>query len=73
MKRCALCGGRLGLISHRHGRLRFCKQVHKSAYLQRRREQQKAEGGRRMCRRPAKTATATGWQAAKSHEERFKY
>jgi len=31
MKRCALCGGRLGLISHRKGLLRFCKLAHKSA------------------------------------------
>ena len=48
MKRCAFCGGRLGLISHREGSLRFCKQAHKSAYLQRQREEQKAESGRRM-------------------------
>ena len=48
MKRCAFCGGRLGLISHRKGGLRFCKQAHKSAYLQRQREQQEAEGRRRM-------------------------
>src|SRR6516165_12687299 len=47
-KRCAFCGGRLGLISHRKGGLRFCKQAHKSAYLQRQREQQEAEGRRRM-------------------------
>jgi hypothetical protein len=58
MKRCALCGGRLGSNFTSTGNLRFCKQVHKSAYLQRRREQQKAEGGRRMwfdflSRRPA--------------------
>jgi hypothetical protein len=38
MKRCAFCGGRLGLISHRKGRLRFCKRVHRLAYLQRQRE-----------------------------------
>jgi hypothetical protein len=43
MKRCAFCGGRLGLISQREGGLRFW-QAHKSAYLQRPREQQKAEG-----------------------------
>ena len=24
MKRCAFCGGRLGLVSHRKGSLRFC-------------------------------------------------
>ena len=48
MKRCAFCGGRLALISHRKGYLRFCKQAHKSAYLQRQREQQVAEGRRRM-------------------------
>jgi hypothetical protein len=58
MKRCAFRGGRLGLISHREGSLRFCKQAHKSAYLQRQREQQEAEGRRRMLfdlltRRPA--------------------
>ena len=47
MKRCAFCGGRLGLVSHREGSLRFCKRVHKLAYLQCQREQQKlkAEGG----------------------------
>jgi hypothetical protein len=44
MKRCAFCGGRLGLISFRKGRLRFCKRVHRLAYLQRQREQQEAEG-----------------------------
>ena len=27
MKRCAFCGGRLGLVSHRKGSLRFCKRV----------------------------------------------
>ena len=48
MKRCAFCGGRLGLISHREGSLRFCKQAHKSADLQRQRQQQKAAGRRRM-------------------------
>ena len=42
MKRCALCGGRLGLISHRKGVLRFCKLAHKTAYIEREREQQKA-------------------------------
>jgi hypothetical protein len=44
MKRCAFCGGRLGLISHRKGRLRFCKRVHRLAYLQRQREQQEVIG-----------------------------
>jgi len=57
MKQCAFCGGRLGLISYQKGNLRFCKQVHKSAYLQRRRHEE-AEGRRRMWfyflhRRPA--------------------
>jgi hypothetical protein len=57
MKRCAFCGGRLGLISHQKGNLRFCKQVHKSAYVQRQRDEV-AEGQRRMWfyflyRRPA--------------------
>ncbi len=42
MKRCAFCGGGLGLISHRKGRLRFCKRTHKAAYLERRRQQQAA-------------------------------
>jgi hypothetical protein len=48
MKRCALCGGRLGLISHRKGVLRFCKLGHKSAYIEREREQQKVEHRRRL-------------------------
>ncbi len=43
MKRCAFCGGGLGLLSHRKGRLRFCKRAHKAAYLERRRQQQAAE------------------------------
>jgi len=47
MKRCAFCGGRLGLISHRKGNLSFCKRVHKSAYLERQREYQRAEDRRR--------------------------
>ena len=42
MKRCAFCGGGLGLISHRNGMLRFCKLAHKSTYIERKREQQKA-------------------------------
>jgi hypothetical protein len=58
MKRCALCGGRLGLISHRKGMLRFCKLAHKSAYIEREREQQNAEHRRKswldfLSRRPA--------------------
>jgi hypothetical protein len=58
MKRCAFCGGRLGLISHRKGNLSFCKRVHKSAYLERQREYQRAEDRRRswldfLSRRPA--------------------
>jgi hypothetical protein len=48
MKRCAFCGGRLGLISHREGNLRFYKQAHKSSYLQRQREQQAAKRQGRM-------------------------
>jgi len=48
MKRCAFCDGRLGLISHRKGGLRFCKQAHKLTYRQRQRELQEAEGRRRM-------------------------
>ncbi len=47
MKRCAFCGGRLGLLSHRKGRFYFCKRVHKTAYLERQREQQEAERQRR--------------------------
>ena len=58
MKRCAFCGGRLGLISHRKGSLRFCKEVHKAAYLERQREHQKVEDRRKswldfLSRRPA--------------------
>jgi hypothetical protein len=48
MKRCAFCGGRLGLISHRKGSLRFCKQVHKSAYLERQREDQKGRRSKKI-------------------------
>jgi len=47
MKRCALCGGPLGLISHREGMLRFCKLAHKTAYIERKREQLKAEQRRK--------------------------
>jgi hypothetical protein len=47
MRRCALCGGRLGLISHRKGTLRFCKLAHKFAYIEREREQQNAEQRRK--------------------------
>jgi hypothetical protein len=32
VKRCAFCDGRLGLISHRQGKLRFCKKAHGRAY-----------------------------------------
>jgi hypothetical protein len=58
MKRCALCGGRLGLISHRKGSLRFCRRMHKSDYLERQRERQNAEDRRKswfdfLARRPA--------------------
>jgi hypothetical protein len=58
MKRCAFCGGLLGLISHRKGSLRFCKLVHKSAYLERQREHKEAENRRKswvdfLSRRPA--------------------
>jgi hypothetical protein len=48
MRRCAFCDGRLGLISHRKGILRFCKLVHKSAYAEREREQQKVEHRRKL-------------------------
>ena len=47
MKRCALCGGPLGLILHREGMLRFCKLAHKTAYIERKREQLKAEQRRK--------------------------
>jgi hypothetical protein len=47
MRRCAFCGGRLGLISHRKGSLRFCKRVHKLAYFERQREHKVAEDRRR--------------------------
>jgi len=48
MKRCALCGGHLGLISHRKGKFRFCKLAHKFLYIEREREQQRAEHRRRL-------------------------
>jgi hypothetical protein len=48
MKRCALCGGHLGLVSHRKGMLRFCKLAHKFLYIERAREQQRAEHRRRL-------------------------
>jgi hypothetical protein len=48
MKRGAFCGWRFGLISYRKGRLRFCKQVHKSTYFQQQREQQKIEDRRQF-------------------------
>jgi hypothetical protein len=58
MKRCAFCGGALGLISHRKGSLRFCKRVHKSAYFERQGEHKVAEDRRKswldfLSRRPA--------------------
>jgi hypothetical protein len=58
MRRCAFCGGRLGLISQRKGILRFCKLAHKSAYIERERAQQEAEYRRKswfdfLSRRPA--------------------
>jgi hypothetical protein len=58
MERCAFCGGGLGLISHRSGMLRFCKPAHKSAYIERKHEQLKAEHRRKLWfdfldRRPA--------------------
>jgi hypothetical protein len=58
MKRCAFCGGRLGLLSHRKGRLHFCKRAHKAAYVQCERQQQDAERERKsffdfLNRRPA--------------------
>ena len=39
MKRCAHCGGRLGLVVHRFLTLRFCKLACKKAYGQKRREE----------------------------------
>ena len=36
-KSCAFCGGRLGLILHREGPLRFCSRAHKEAYREQRR------------------------------------
>jgi hypothetical protein len=58
MKRCAFCGGRLGLIFYHKGRRLFCKRVHMSAYFERQREQQQAEDRRKswldfLSRRPA--------------------
>jgi hypothetical protein len=37
-KRCAYCGGPLGLISHRKRRLRFCRLSHKKAWEKREEE-----------------------------------
>jgi hypothetical protein len=48
MKGCALCGGPLGLISHREGMLRFCKLAHKTAYIERNGEQLKTEQRRKL-------------------------
>ena len=31
--RCAHCGGRFGLVSHQHRRLRFCRKVCKDSFL----------------------------------------
>ena len=39
MKRCAHCGGRLGLIAHRTFSLRFCKLACKKAYGHKAREE----------------------------------
>lgn len=39
LKRCAYCGGGLGLISWRRWSLRFCSQAHKKAYEHREREE----------------------------------
>jgi len=47
MKRCAFCGGRLGLISHRKGSLRFCKRLHMSAYFERQRKHKASEDRRK--------------------------
>ncbi len=47
MKQCAFCGGGLGLLSYRKGRLRFCKRAHKAAYVQREYEQREAERQRK--------------------------
>jgi hypothetical protein len=33
MKRCDFCGGRFGLISHRHFRKRFCRKSCKESYF----------------------------------------
>lgn len=35
-RRCAFCGGGLGLVAHSHWSLRFCSLAHKKAYLHRR-------------------------------------
>jgi hypothetical protein len=47
MTRCAFCNGRLGLISHRKGKLRFCRKAHTAAYELRRRQEWEAEARRR--------------------------
>jgi hypothetical protein len=58
MKRCAFCGGRLGLISHRQGSLRFCRLAHKTEYFERKRDHKVAEDRKKswlnfLSRRPA--------------------
>jgi hypothetical protein len=45
--RCDFCGGRLGLISHRKGTLRFCRKAHRDAYEQRQRLNWEAEARRK--------------------------
>ena len=47
MKRCAFCGGGLGLISHRKGKLRFCRKAHKKAYEHRLDQQREADARRK--------------------------
>lgn len=46
-KKCAFCGGGLGLISHKHWSLRFCSLAHKKAYLHRQQQQREAEAQRK--------------------------
>ena len=47
MTRCAFCNGRLGLISHRKGKLRFCRKAHRDAHELHRRQEWEAEYKRR--------------------------
>jgi hypothetical protein len=42
MKRCDWCGGKFGLICHRHFGKRFCRKPCKTAHRQRRRQIQSA-------------------------------